>query len=365
MTALPIMLTMLVLLYYFHITNSSYDIIGTSRPLVQQFTHAITNYVTEWTSSSISAAFLRGTSLTSVTSTMVKHNKIVLRRENGRREVADTLYTQFNQELRCPKCPFLSATSRAFKQDSGGPMDSDGQGYRCFNCPSWATCGKTIGVTQFLDLCHDELVQSTAVELLSTIFTSGSDLDMQDSHMIEGEIEERQCLELQVIPLEKTVLNLLPQNALPAFYDSSPYQQNTSMDKAKLMGYDISENEICLSDRSTDTGRHESELDNSHILQRSAVLLQASPPVPARAQEITIPTYSSVMTSPNIGNPDISHVPIWKKRSKHNSQCFTTTTALYISGMTCLPLKVIKDIFGTAPINIQLRFIHNVSWIGQ
>ncbi|PWW72261.1 hypothetical protein C7212DRAFT_348129 [Tuber magnatum] len=192
-------------------------------------------------------------------------------------------------------------------------MDTDGQGYRRFKCRSRAICGKTSGVTQFPDLCYEQLVQTTAVELLSTISTSifqlpdqalltilvnslqrersiidissmsesvGSDLDMQDSHMIEGEIEERQRLELQVIQLEKTVLNLLPQNAPPTFYDSSPYQQNASIDKARLIGYDISKNGICLSDRSPDTSGHESELDDSHILQRSAVLLKASPPVP-------------------------------------------------------------------------------------
>ncbi|PWW71676.1 hypothetical protein C7212DRAFT_348828 [Tuber magnatum] len=272
-------------------------------------------------------------------------------------------------------------------------MDSDGQSYRRFKCRSQAICGKTIEVTEFLDLCCEQLVQPAAVEILSTISTSagkgksrgkalssekqaqllpttrpggersiidisstsesaGSDRGIQDSPVTEAEIEKRQRLELQVIQLEKTVHSLLPQNAPPAFYDSSPYQQNTRMDKARLMVYDISKNEISLSDGSLDSSGHESELDNSPILQRSAVLLQASPQVPVRAQEITIPTYSSVVTSANIGNPDISHVPIRKKRSKYNSQHSTTTTALYVSGMTHIPLK-------------QLRFIHNLSWIDQ
>jgi len=43
----------------------------------------------------------------------------------------------------------------------------------------------------------------------------------------------------------------------------------------------------------------------------------------------------------------------------------TRTTAIYITGMPFMTVKKVKDILGTAPINIQLRNIGNISWIDQ
>jgi len=84
---------------------------------------------------------------------MGKTIKGSLRSENGKREAADALHIRFNKLLHCPNCNFHSPFTGAFNKDSGGTPDVQGRGYRRFRCRSKPRCGKSLGVTEFLELC--------------------------------------------------------------------------------------------------------------------------------------------------------------------------------------------------------------------
>jgi len=84
---------------------------------------------------------------------MGKTIKGSLRPENGKREAADALHIRFNKLLHCPNCNFHGPFTGAFNKDSGGTPDVQGRGYRRFRCRSKPRCGKSLGVTEFLELC--------------------------------------------------------------------------------------------------------------------------------------------------------------------------------------------------------------------
>jgi len=104
---------------------------------------------------------------------MAKSSKRPLKSENGLREVAEKLHSQFNRELQCPACLSYSTKSGAFNKDSGGKPNSAGEGCRRFKCRSWPECGKTLSVTDFIALCH-KLHSTTVDKMLAQITHSSS-----------------------------------------------------------------------------------------------------------------------------------------------------------------------------------------------
>jgi len=87
--------------------------------------------------------------------------KITLRGENGKRDMADLLHNKWNKEIHCPNCSFHDPHCGAFNKDSGGNSDADGRRYRRFKCRSRLKCGKTLGVTEFIELCSKILPSSS------------------------------------------------------------------------------------------------------------------------------------------------------------------------------------------------------------
>jgi len=104
---------------------------------------------------------------------MAKSSKRPLKSENGLREVAEKLHSQFNSQLHCPTCLSYGTKSGAFNKDSGGKPNSAGEGCRRFKCRSWPECGKTLSVTDFIALCH-KLHPTTVDKMLAQITNSSS-----------------------------------------------------------------------------------------------------------------------------------------------------------------------------------------------
>ena len=104
---------------------------------------------------------------------MAKSSKRPLKSENGLREVAEKLHSQFNRELQCPTCLSYSTKSGAFNKDSGGKPNSAGEGCRRFKCRSWPEFGKTLSVTDFIALCH-KIHPTTVDKMLAQITNSSS-----------------------------------------------------------------------------------------------------------------------------------------------------------------------------------------------
>ncbi|PUU78236.1 hypothetical protein B9Z19DRAFT_1065196 [Tuber borchii] len=77
-----------------------------------------------------------------------------LRTEAGKKEIADTLHSRFNHLLKCPGCDSKTTFGAAFNKDAGGTADATGRLYRRFKCRARDICGKTLGVTEFVKLCH-------------------------------------------------------------------------------------------------------------------------------------------------------------------------------------------------------------------
>jgi len=104
---------------------------------------------------------------------MAKSSKRPLKSENGLREVAEKLHSQFNRKLQCPTCLSYSTKSGAFNKDSGGKPNSAGEGCRRFKCRSWPEFGKTLSVTDFIALCH-KIHPTTVDKMLAQITNSSS-----------------------------------------------------------------------------------------------------------------------------------------------------------------------------------------------
>jgi hypothetical protein len=101
---------------------------------------------------------------------------MTLRSENGKREVAEQLHLQFNKQLQCPTCSFTCRIGGAFNKDSGGNRDDKGHFYRRFKCRARPRCGKTLGVTEFIKLCHN-IDYKTVSALLASIDSSTTGMD--------------------------------------------------------------------------------------------------------------------------------------------------------------------------------------------
>src|SRR5437868_8843711 len=84
---------------------------------------------------------------------MGKRTGIPPRGEDGKRDSAELLHARLNTSLRCPNCGFSDSFRGAFVKDVAGKADSDGRRYRRFVCRSQPRCGKSISVTDFINLC--------------------------------------------------------------------------------------------------------------------------------------------------------------------------------------------------------------------
>jgi hypothetical protein len=84
---------------------------------------------------------------------MGKKAKVTTRSEEGRREEAEGLHACWNKQLKCPGCGAHDPRHGTFNKDCAGKSDSKGQRYRRFVCRVTPGCRKSIGVTEFLQIC--------------------------------------------------------------------------------------------------------------------------------------------------------------------------------------------------------------------
>ncbi|RPA91097.1 hypothetical protein L873DRAFT_1795113 [Choiromyces venosus 120613-1] len=57
--------------------------------------------------------------------------------------------------MACPNCGHQDAHCGAFNKDCAGKADGEGRRYRRFICRSNPRCGKSMGVTEFIEMCKD------------------------------------------------------------------------------------------------------------------------------------------------------------------------------------------------------------------
>ncbi|KAG0127686.1 hypothetical protein HOY82DRAFT_541847 [Tuber indicum] len=76
------------------------------------------------------------------------------RAENGLRAEAESLHLHFNKLLSCPSCGANDSLRGTFIKDCAGKKDQDGRRYRRFVCRVTSTCKRSIGVTEFLQVCR-------------------------------------------------------------------------------------------------------------------------------------------------------------------------------------------------------------------
>ena len=104
---------------------------------------------------------------------MVHSRQPYLRSENGKREIADAMHEKYNKQLQCPACDFECGSRGAFNKDSGGTPDEVGRLYRRFKCRARPRCPKTLGVTEFLDMCQ-KLLSTTSIDQPANLTSSGT-----------------------------------------------------------------------------------------------------------------------------------------------------------------------------------------------
>jgi hypothetical protein len=109
---------------------------------------------------------------------MPKSAKLPLKSENGWRGVAEQLHSMFNRELKCPNCQSRNSKDGAFNKDSGGKLNSSGEGCRRFKCRSWPKCGRTVGVTELVELCRG--IHPTTVKRMLDKIPNSSTSTTQD-----------------------------------------------------------------------------------------------------------------------------------------------------------------------------------------
>ncbi|KAG0126639.1 hypothetical protein HOY82DRAFT_542461 [Tuber indicum] len=81
---------------------------------------------------------------------------VLPRSENGKRLVAEDLHAEWNKNLSCPNCGYQNCLRGTFNKDSAGKADSSGSLYCRFLCLSGGPCLRSIGVTEFINLCESQ-----------------------------------------------------------------------------------------------------------------------------------------------------------------------------------------------------------------
>ncbi|KAG0134077.1 hypothetical protein HOY82DRAFT_537661 [Tuber indicum] len=314
------------------------------------------------------------------------------REENGQRAEAESLHLLFNKQLSCPGCGASDTVRGAFIKDSAGKKDEHGRRYRRFVCRITSSCKKSIGVTEFLQICRPVMETST---LLSTPTVVASDQGTPNispgirhtewNNFISADaeykkVEEKAKKELwdeifilynELHQARQEILDL--KYRLSEIHPTSNDDTNTSATTRHILN-EANTNPNCS--RSPATSSSTLQLLN---VDTTAVNPNRSPlPIKPHAKL----TYSSVLRQGIcslsahykqvnlIPIPDKGDINITEEGGQHRTKSFqrkrsTTSTPLYLEGIPHIPIVEIKELLKAAPIRIQLRHIRNISWIDR
>ncbi|KAG0123151.1 hypothetical protein HOY82DRAFT_544347 [Tuber indicum] len=325
------------------------------------------------------------------------------RAENGLRAEAESLHLHFNKLLSCPSCGANDSLRGTFIKDCAGKKDQDGRRYRRFVCRVTSTCKRSIGVTEFLQVCR--LVRENS-SLLNTPMAEDSDPQLQHSTTISGvglakksprisftewsdfittdmehkKVEETArkelwdeifilCNELHKARRDIEDLKCQLSEILP--------NSDSSRSSSTTVGHKSSE---IISDKQYDSITSTSTPSLAHTNEEPFAVKASLPLFQTKADAKS--TYSSVLSiitcSLSIVYKEVGLIITLERQDlataeepEHRSikpsrkTRIMTSTALYLEGIPHLPIVKVKELLKATPIRIQLRHIRNISWIDR
>ncbi|PUU73474.1 hypothetical protein B9Z19DRAFT_1068968 [Tuber borchii] len=324
-----------------------------------------------------------------------------LRTEAGKKEIADTLHSRFNHLLKCPGCDSKTTFGAAFNKDAGGTADATGRLYRRFKCRARDICGKTLGVTEFVKLCHKLPPTASShhhsAQISSDIGIDGPSVN-QDATTCEQE-STTFVSHSSTQPKDYTRPSVIPIPSSSGTSDWNMESELSDNDESTLrkrgMTHLTHEMEILREllwksihngeSMKIKIGQLESKVEKLLTAKRSADSHQPLSTIQSKViqDNATSTNVESMIANQqpafltgdeSVSDSGISPIPYINRHeipSKvepilpqvHNRSI--VTTALYVSGIPFMTIKDIKNILASAPINLQRRDICNLSWIDR
>ncbi|KAG0127684.1 hypothetical protein HOY82DRAFT_541845 [Tuber indicum] len=327
------------------------------------------------------------------------------RGENGHRAEAESLLLRFNKALSCPGCG-------ACNIDCAGKKDEHGRRYRRFVCRVTPGCKKSIGVTEFLQICRSIMEKSSLCSSPTIVASENQPepsqlpstrLHINDLPTLKHTVETPQ-LSHSIPILDPGVPNTDPGICSTEWKDYISADIEYKKEQAKATKelwdeifilcnelhqarQDILDLKYQLSEtcpRSNNSTTSSATFQQSFIkadttMNGSCTAATSLPFLPHPNEDIaavelsrsSLPiqhnaksTYSSVLRQDKPGlektkeGDHLTRKPLEKKR-------VTTSTPLYLEGIPHIPIAEVKELLKAGPIRIQLRHIRNISWIDR
>ncbi|KAG0126843.1 hypothetical protein HOY82DRAFT_542389 [Tuber indicum] len=332
--------------------------------------------------------------------------------ENGSRAEAESLYLRFNKLLSCPGCGASDIARGAFIKDCAGKKDEHGRRYWRFVCRFTPSCKKSIGVTEFLQICRP-VVEKSSLCGTPTIVASENQPEPSQPPSTRRYIKDLPTLKHRVVTPQLCHSIPISDPGVPNTYPgisstewkhfiSADIEYKREQEKVRKELWDeifILCNELHQarqdildlkhqlsetyprSNNSTTSSATFQQIFNAEntTINGSSSTVTSVAFLPPPSQDITavepslppLPikhkaklTYSSVLRKdkPGLGKvkegDHLTRKPLRKKR-------LTTSTPLYLEGIPHIPIGEVKELLKAGPIRIQLRHIQNISWIDR
>ncbi|PUU76249.1 hypothetical protein B9Z19DRAFT_1066766 [Tuber borchii] len=257
-------------------------------------------------------------------------------------------------------------------RDAGGTADATGRLYRRFKCRARDICGKTLGVTEFVKLCHKLPPTASShhhsAQISSDIGIDGPSVN-QDATTCEQE-STTFVSHSSTQPKDYTQPSVIPIPSSSGTSDWNMESELSDNDESTLrkrgMTHLTHEMEILREllwksihdgeSMKIKIGQLESKVEK--LLRRN--ISGFSPTLSTIQSKVIQDNATSKML---INRHEISSKVEPILPQVHNRSI--VTTALYVSGIPFMSIKDIKNILASAPINLQRRDICNLSWIDR
>ncbi|KAG0128057.1 hypothetical protein HOY82DRAFT_541600 [Tuber indicum] len=341
----------------------------------------------------------------SILTEMIRKRNENTRGENGHRAEAESLLLRFNKLLSCPGCG-------ACDKDCAGKKDEDGRRYRRFVCRVTGGCKKSIGFTEFLQICRTVMEKSSLCGTPTIVASENQPepsqppstrLHIKDLPTLKHRVETPQLCHCIPI-LDSGLPNTDPGISSTKWKEfiTADIQYKKEQEKATKelwdeifilcnelhqarqdildLKYQLSE--ICprLNHSTTSSATFQqifNEADTTMNGSRSTTTSLPLLPHPnddIAAVELSLPslpikhnaksTYSSVLRQDKPG-PGTTKDGEQRTRNPLRKQRVSTSTTLYLEGIPHIPIVEVKELLKAGPIRIQLRHIRNISWIDR
>ncbi|KAG0122983.1 hypothetical protein HOY82DRAFT_619734 [Tuber indicum] len=334
------------------------------------------------------------------------------REENGQCAEAESLLLLFNKQLSCPGCGASDTVRGAFIKDSAGKKDEHGRLYRRFVCRFTSSCKKSIGVTEFLQICRPVMETST---LLSTPTVVASEnqpqlirppsrrLRSKDIPILNNGVVT-QPIQHSISIADQGTPNISPGITHTEWNDfiSADAEYKKAEEKAKKELWDeifILCNELHqarqeildLKYRLSEIHPTSNDDTNTSATTRHILNEANTNPNCSRSPATSSSTFQLLNVDTTAVNPNRSPLPIkphakltyssvliqdkgdlniTEEGGQLRTKAFqrkrsTTSTPLYLEGIPHVPIAEVKELLKAGPIRIQLRHIRNISWIDR